>query len=76
MATSVIPKSEIRRNDNIQFGYAEVPAVEVEGITGWGLPGGQVTFSESEALAFAKQLDADFKRRPKFDPSQLLVANT
>jgi hypothetical protein len=72
MATSVIPKSEIRRNDNIQVGYGEVPAVEVEGILGWGLPGGLVTFSEAEARQFAAQLDTEIRQRLR-NPRQLLT---
>ena len=74
MATAIIPKSEIRRDDNIRFGYGEVPAVEVEGIVGWGLPGGQVIFSESEALEFAKKLDEEVRANMK-NINQLLHAN-
>ena len=73
MATSVIPKSEFRRNDNITFGYAEVPAVEVEGVMGWGLPGGVVTFSERFARNFAEQLDEEIRTRITH-PSQLMKA--
>lgn len=72
MATSVIPKSEIRRNDNIQVGYGEVPSVEVEGVPGWGLPGGLVTFSEAKAREFAAQLDSEIRLRLR-NPRQLLT---
>ncbi len=72
MATSVIPKSVFRRDDNIRYGYGEVPAIEVEGVMGWGLPGGQVVFQEKEALNFARQLDAEIRTRLK-DPQQLLT---
>lgn len=73
MATSVIPKSEFRRNDNIIVGYGEVPAVNVNGVIGWGLPGGIVTFSEAEARDFATRLNKELRRRVK-DPKQLLTA--
>lgn len=73
MAASVIPKSEFRRNDNIIEGYGEVPAVDVNGVTGWGLPGGLVTFSEAEAREYARRLDRELRRRVK-NPKQLLTA--
>ena len=72
MATSVIPKSVFRRDDNIRFGYGEVPAVEVKGVRGWGLPGGQVVFQEREALSFAQQLDTEIRARLR-NPKQLLT---
>jgi len=72
MATSTIPKSEMRRNDNICFGYGELPAIEVEGVPAWGLPGGQVVFQEREALAFAEQLDTEIRARLKH-PKQLIT---
>ena len=72
MATAIIPKSEIRRNDNIQVGYGEVPAVEINGVIGWGLPGGHVTFSEREARTFAAQLDEIIRNKANFNPKQLL----
>lgn len=67
MAVSVIPKSEFRRDENVIYGYGEVPAVCVEGPTGlmvmgWGLPGGEVTFSEREALKWAQAIDATIRR--------------
>lgn len=65
MATSVIPKSEFRRCDSITVGYGEVPAVDVNGVTGWGLPGGIITFSESEARKFASTLDQEIRKRLK-----------
>ena len=73
MATAVIPKSEFRRNDNIIEGYGEVPAVDVEGITGWGLPGGIVTFREAEARVYAKKLDREI-RKNLTNLNQLLTA--
>jgi hypothetical protein len=62
MATAIIPKSEMRRNDNISVGYGEVPAVTVNGVTAWGLPGGRVTYSEEEALTFAIKLDKTIRQ--------------
>jgi hypothetical protein len=56
MATAIIPKSEFRKNDNIEIGYGEVPAIDVDGVAGWGLPGGIVTFSEREAREYAAKL--------------------
>ena len=75
MATSVIPKSEIRRNDNIIDGYGEVPAFicEETGRQGWGLPGGHVTYDEAEARQFAGRLKAHLKRTVR-NPKQLLSA--
>ena len=73
MAVSTIAKSEFRRNENIIVGYGEVPAVDVHGVTGWGLPGGLITFSEKEAIAYAKKLDKEIRARLD-DPSQLLAA--
>jgi hypothetical protein len=75
MATAVIPKSEIRRNDNISVGYGEVPAFDCEetGRLGWGLPGGKVTFNESEARWWAGELNREIRRTLR-DPSQLLTA--
>ena len=57
LATSIIPKSEFRRNENISVGYGEVPAISVNGVTAWGLPGGEITFSEETALEWAIKLN-------------------
>lgn len=73
MATSVIPKSVFRINNDITVGYGTVPAVEIKGVLGWGLPGGQVVFTEKEATAFASQLNQEIKARLR-DPRQLLTA--
>lgn len=62
MATAIIPKSEIRRNENIREGYGEVPAIWRDGVKGWGLPGGLFTSSELIAHQYAKQLDKDIRR--------------
>ena len=62
MATAIIPKSEIRRNENIREGYGEVPAIWRDGVKGWGLPGGLFTSSELVAHQYAKQLDNDIRR--------------
>ena len=73
MSTAIIPKSEFRLNLNISVGYGEVPAVHIPDteIYGWGLPGGRVTFSEEEAIAYATKLDREIRQRLK-DPNQLL----
>lgn len=57
MATSITPKSELRRNDNVIVGYGEVPGIEIEGKPAWGFPGRKVTFCIDEAKAMARQLD-------------------
>ena len=62
MATAIIPKSEIRRNENIREGYGEVPAIWRDGVKGWGLPRGLFTSSELVAHQYAKQLDKDIRR--------------
>ena len=73
MATAIVPKSEIRKNDNISIEYGEVPAVEVDGKLGWGLPGGGVTYDETEARLWAGRLNREIRRIMK-DPKQLLTA--
>ena len=57
-----IPKSEARVSHNIVVEYAEVPAVEIEGIIGWSLVSGEVTFSEKEAISEAIKINAIIKR--------------
>lgn len=73
MATAIIPKSEIRRNENIRQGYGEVPCSYVDGQKGWGLPGGGFTTCEFEALRYAKMLDSEIKKRMT-NVNQLLSA--
>ena len=59
MATSIIPKSEFRRNENITYGYGEVPGIYLpDGSLGWGLPGGIITSDRSEACKIAMELDS------------------
>lgn len=74
MATKIVAASEMRKNENIQVGYGEVPAIEVEGVAGWGLPNGRVTYLKSEAEAYAKCLDKEIRARLR-SPAQLLVAH-
>jgi ADP-ribose pyrophosphatase YjhB (NUDIX family) len=62
VATAIIPKSEIRRNENIREGYGEVPSISRDGVKGWGLPGGLFTSSELVARKCAKQLDKNIRR--------------
>lgn len=74
MATAIIPKSEIRRNENITVGYGEVPFVVKEnGEKGWGLPAGGFTSNVFEARRFAEKLDIEIRKRMK-DVNQLLTA--
>lgn len=75
MATSVIPKSEIRRNDNIIDGFGEVPAFicDETGRQCWGLPGGNVTYDEEYARQYAGRLKAHLRRTVR-NPKQLLTA--
>ena len=64
MATSIIPKSEFRKNKNIIVGYGEVPSIVTpEGAEGWGLIGGLITFSEKEAIEHAYELDRSIRKR-------------
>lgn len=73
MSVSIIPKSAFRKNRNITVGYGEVPAVNVNGVQGWGLPGGLVTFREAEAYSYAVKLDKEIRARMT-DVKQLLKA--
>jgi hypothetical protein len=70
MSTATIPKSEMRRNDNIIVGLGEVPAVEINGVPGWGLPGGAVTYSEETALGWAIDMDRKLRAVSK-SPAEL-----
>lgn len=74
MAVPIVPKSECRRSYNIIFGYGEVPAVDVCGVMGWGLPGGEITFREAEARKMARKLDRKI-RENMTDLNQLLRAS-
>lgn len=75
MATAIIPKSKFRENANISVGYGEVPAVTLQSdfgeVHGWGLPGGEITFSEEVALAYATKLDQEIRSIMK-SPKELL----
>jgi|SaaInlStandDraft_7_1057024.scaffolds.fasta_scaffold225349_2 hypothetical protein len=73
MATAIIPKSEMRRNDNVIVGYGEVPSVNINGVQGWGIPGGLVTFSEETAIKWATDLDRAIRATIK-GTNQLLTA--
>ena len=73
MATAVIPKSVMRINHNISVGYGEVPALRVNGLTAWGLPGGDITFSEEIALAWAEKIDKSIRANIR-DVNQLMKA--
>lgn len=76
MATSIIPKSEFRRNENITYGYGEVPGTYLpDGSIGWGLPGGIITKDRSEACRIAIELDAILKANIK-SPSELEKSKT
>jgi len=72
MSTAIIAKSEMRKNDNIIIGYGELPAIEIGGVQGWGVPGGLVTFSEEIAISWAIKLDKQIRALPDFHPDKLL----
>jgi hypothetical protein len=74
MATAITPKSVFRQNDNITVGYGDVPAIYIDGVLAWGLPGGQITFREKEAIAYATKLDQTIRANLK-DVNQLASAN-
>lgn len=62
MATSIIPRSELRKSGtgNIIVGFAELPVIRKNGQTGWAIPGGggeQIIFDKAQALLFAQHLD-------------------
>ena len=72
MATSITPKSELRKVTSISKGYGEVPVVEVDGKQGWGLPGRRITYCIDEAMAMAARLDADIRNRLQRYPRQMV----
>lgn len=57
MATPIIPKSEMRINNNMIVGFGELPAVVIDEEPGWGLPDGTVTFCRETAKDYARTLD-------------------
>ena len=73
MAVATVPKSEMRRNDNVSAGYGEVPGYldEETGHVYYGLPGGEKTTCRQKALKWAKKIDAEIRKR-LIDPKQLL----
>ena len=73
MATSIVPKSEMRRNDSVSAGYGEVPGYfdEETGEVYYGLPGGLRTTCREIALDWARKLDREIRKRMA-DPRQLL----
>lgn len=73
MATAVIPKSVIRTDHSVTYGYGTVPALELEdGSIVWGLPGGGETTNKEYAKEFAMILDMEIRRR-MIDKDQLLT---
>jgi hypothetical protein len=73
MATAVIPKSVIRTDHSVTYGYGTVPALELEdGSIVWGLPGGGETRNKEYAQEFAMILDIEIRRR-MVDKDQLLA---
>ena len=65
VAVATVAKSVFRQNDNIVVGYGEVPSIHYRGVVGWGLPGGEVTFREEEAIEWATKLDAVIRANMK-----------
>lgn len=72
MATSTIPKSEFRRNDNIIHGYGEVPAVETDKGIAWGLPGKAITHCPNIAREFARKLDLMIRTQLAHSPRAMV----
>lgn len=75
MAVKTVAASVMRRNDNIQVGYGEVPGFShpETGQLCWGLPGGELTTCRAAARIFAAQLDREIRAILK-TPNQLLSA--
>ena len=73
MATSIVAKSEMRRNDNVSDGYGEVPGYldEETGEVYYGLPGGVKTTCRHTALRWARKIDQEIRKR-LIDPKDLL----
>ena len=74
MPTPTLPKSAARLSQNIIVGYAEVPAVSVQGVTGWRLVNKTVTFNKDIAINAAEQLNKFIKKNLK-KTSALIVAD-
>jgi hypothetical protein len=76
MATAVIPKSVLRTDHSVTYGYGTVPALELEdGSIVWGLPGGGETRNKEYAKEFAMVIDLEIRRR-LVDANQLLTRKT
>jgi len=71
MATAIVPKSEIRKDDSINHGYATLPPVKKGGRLGWALPGGDIIYCRDTAKEYAVALDTELAKLTK-DTSQLL----
>lgn len=74
MATSIIPKSEVREEgkDNVIHGYAELPAIDSDEGQFWALPGNIKIFDRLEAQSAAKKLDATIRKNMKKTGRNLL----
>lgn len=73
MAAPIVPKSEARITNNISVGYGEVPAVEIDGKTGWGLPGQAITYCRNEAKELAIKLDQTIRAAMQTSPRKSLI---
>lgn len=71
MAIPIVPKSEIRYNDNVSVGYGELPSIGDSERRGWVLPCGSIVYNESEARKFAAKIDQMIRASKKFDPKKL-----
>ena len=74
MPTPTLPKSAARLSQNIVVGYAEVPSISVEGVTGWRLINNTVTFNKDTAISAAEQMHKFIKKNMK-GTSALIVAD-
>lgn len=72
MAIPIVPKSEIRYNDNISVGYGEIPSTGDPKRRGWVLPCGTIVYNETEARKYAAKIDQLIRSSPKFDPKKLI----
>ena len=63
MAASIKAKSAIRKegSQSIIYGYAELPAVHMNGNVCWALPGKDLIFCPEEAKEAAKKLNSVIK---------------
>lgn len=72
MATAIIPKSEFRKNFNLQQGYGEIPGFMERGTIYYALPDGTRTTDKRKAERMADKLDAMIRRGIQQNPQRKL----